>query len=63
MFKVSPSIVWWSSKKHSATALSTAQAEYLALSSAVQETIWLQNILGALGFLHLISATMHKDNE
>jgi len=38
--------VSWSSKKQSATALPTAEAEYIALSSGVQESIWLSDMLG-----------------
>lgn len=36
--------VSWKSKKQSIVALSTAEAEYIALSAACQETIWLKQL-------------------
>ena len=32
----------WNSKKQTCVALSTAEAEYIALAEAAQESIWLQ---------------------
>ena len=40
--------VSWRSSKQSSVALSTAEAEYVALSAATQEAIWLQQIIGDL---------------
>lgn len=37
------------SKKQLIVALSTAEAEYVALSSAIQETIWLRQLLTDIG--------------
>ncbi|KAK4324010.1 hypothetical protein Pmani_005322 [Petrolisthes manimaculis] len=36
--------VSWSSKKQSCVALSTAEAEYMALASAIQEAVWLRKL-------------------
>ena len=41
---VSGGAISWSSKKQKCVALSTAEAEYVALSSAVQECIWLRQL-------------------
>ena len=35
----------WLSKKQATVALSTAEAEYVALSAATQEVIWLRRLL------------------
>ena len=35
----------WLSKKQAVVALSTSEAEYVALSSAIQEAVWLQKLL------------------
>ena len=40
--------VSWKSKKQSCVALSTAEAEYMSLTSAAQEAIWLNRLLAEL---------------
>ena len=39
-----------SSKKHSAIALSSTQAEYIGVVNAATQYLWLQGILGECGF-------------
>ena len=46
IFQVSGGAVTWRSKKQSCVALSTAEAEYTALSSAAQEAAWLRQLIG-----------------
>jgi hypothetical protein len=41
--------VSWQSKKQTTVALSTAEAEYMAISSVLQEIIWLHHLLEELG--------------
>ena len=43
VFKMSNGPISWSSKCQPTVALSSTEAEYMALSSAVQESIWLRN--------------------
>ena len=43
-FEVGGTIVSWRSNKQSCVALSTAEAEYIALSSTAQEAIWLNEL-------------------
>jgi hypothetical protein len=43
-------LVSWSSKKQSTVALSTMEAEYVALAHATKEAIWFRSILEELGF-------------
>ena len=49
VFMLSGGAVSWSSKKQKCVALSTAEAEYVALSSAAQESIWLRQLITELG--------------
>ena len=39
-----PDPVSWKSKKQASVALSTAEAEYMALSSAAQEATWIRQL-------------------
>ena len=45
VFTVSWGAVSWLSQKQAAVALSTAEAEYIALGSVAQEAIWLYQLL------------------
>ena len=45
MFKMSGTAISWRSKKQTCVALSTAEAEYIALASAGQETVWIRQLL------------------
>ena len=40
-----PSTISWLSKKQAVVALSTSEAEYIALSLATQEAVWLRRLL------------------
>ena len=54
IFKLSGAAVSWGSKKQSCVALSTAEAEYMALTSAAQEAVWMQ---------HLQNDLIYEDNQ
>ena len=43
-FQISGAAVSWRSKKQTCVALSTAEAEYMALASAAQEAIWIRQL-------------------
>ena len=61
-FTLEPAMVSWCNKKQSSVALSTAKAEYIALSVAVRETVCLRNLLRDL-FDHEMDPTIiHCDN-
>ena len=49
IFKLANAPISWISKKQSTVALSTAEAEYISGSLAVQEAIWLNRLLTELG--------------
>ena len=55
----------WCSHKQTSVSMSTVVSEYLLISSAVPEVIWLTNLLHELGFSGLASkpAIIHVDNS
>ena len=63
---ISGSVISWRSKKQSTVALSTAEAEYMALASATQEAIWLRQLLSFIYKETDIlskSTIIHEDNQ
>ncbi|KAG8709312.1 hypothetical protein FRC09_000738 [Ceratobasidium sp. 395] len=55
--------VMWTSKKQSAVSLSTMEAEFYALANAVQELIWLRNLLKGLSISVDLPSTILCDNQ
>jgi hypothetical protein len=55
-------LIGWTSQKQKPVALSTAEAEYIAQSEAVRETVWLRNILSDLGFTQKEPTSVYQDN-
>ena len=53
----------WQSKKQTTVALSTVEAEYMALSAAVQELLYLRQLLEDLGFPQQNASTLYEDNQ
>jgi hypothetical protein len=47
-FTLGSSMVSWCSRKQTYVALSTTEAEYIALSMSVREVVWLRKILAYL---------------
>ena len=56
------SLVSWSSKKQPVIALSSTEAEYVAVTSASQEAVWFKSILKEIG-IDQQTVTIHEDNE
>ena len=48
LFVMAGGSISWTSKKQATVSLSTAEAEYIALSTATQEAIWLRRLLADL---------------
>ena len=53
----------WKSRKQESVALSTAEAEYIALSSAAQEAVWLRRLFAELGNGSKSPITIMEDNQ
>ena len=53
----------WQSKKQATVALSTAEAEYMAMSVALQETKWLTQMLAELGVDAVRPVPIFSDNQ
>jgi hypothetical protein len=63
LFKIGSGPVSWCSKVQTTTALSTAEAEYVALSSACQEAMFLRSLLEDCGVDMAKPTTIFEDNE
>ena len=63
LFKISGGAVSWRSKKQSSVALSTAEAEYIALASTAQEAVWLRQLTTELGNGSAEVTTIFEDNQ
>ena len=62
VFILAGGAVSWLSKKQAVVALSTSEAEYMALSSAVQEALWLQKLFTNLQ-MTAKPITIKEDNQ
>ena len=49
VFVLNEGCISWRSKKQRTVALSSTEAEYMALSEAIQETVWLKAFMSELG--------------
>ena len=63
VFLLGGAAISWKSNKQSCVALSTAEAEYVALSAAAQEAIWLQQLLSDLLNKNIRETTILEDNQ
>ena len=63
VFKLCGGAISWRSKQQSTVALSTAEAEYIALASAAQESVWLQELLSNMKETSVKPATIFEDNK
>ncbi|KAL0433193.1 UNVERIFIED_CONTAM: Retrovirus-related Pol polyprotein from transposon TNT 1-94 [Sesamum latifolium] len=62
VFTLAKAPVSWRSTLQSTVALSTTEAEYMAITEAVKEAIWLQGLLGELG-IDQKHVTIHCDSQ
>lgn len=64
VFQISGAAVSWKSKKQQCVALSTAEAEYMALSFAAQEAIWMKQLVTDLNIsCGTDSVLIFEDNQ
>jgi hypothetical protein len=62
-FTLGSAMVSWCSRKQSSVALSTTEAEYIALSVAVHEAVWLRKLLTDLFDHEMDPIIIHCDNQ
>ena len=62
-FFLGNSLISWASKKQSIVALSSTEAEYVALCGAAQETVWLRNLLQDVGLSQREATRVKEDNQ
>ncbi|CAB4042840.1 Hypothetical predicted protein [Paramuricea clavata] len=62
-FQINGAAVSWRSKKQTCVALSTAEAEYVALSAAAQEALWMRQLLTDLNVNIDEPMTIYEDNQ
>jgi hypothetical protein len=55
--------VVWVSKKQATVALSTAEAEYMAMSMALQELKWVKQFLTEIQFAPILPISIMSDNQ
>jgi hypothetical protein len=62
-FNLGSTMVSWCNRKQTSVALSIAEAEYIAVYTAVREAVWLHKLLAGL-FGQMLDPTMiHCDNQ
>jgi len=62
IFFLSGGVISWSSKRQATVALSSTEAEYMALTHTTKEAIWLRTLLAELGF-NQNTTTIYEDNQ
>ena len=63
VFLMAGGAISWMSKKQAIVALSTSEAEYVALSSATQEAVWLRRLLVDLRTAPKEPTVLMEDNQ
>jgi hypothetical protein len=63
IFTAGGGAIMWMARKQSVIALSSTEAEYVALSEAGREASWLRELYKELGYEQLTSTTICGDNE
>lgn len=62
-FLIGDTAISWRSQKQTCVALSTAEAEYIALASATQEAIWLEQVASDIFCGTSAITTIFEDNQ
>ena len=62
VFVLNNAPVSWCTQKQPTVALSTQEAEYMSLSSACRELVWLRALLAELGIVYSSAIPLYNDN-
>jgi hypothetical protein len=63
IFSMSGGPVTWSSKRQATVALSTVEAEYVAMSRCAQQMVWMQTWLDEVEIAHVLPGIIRGDNR
>jgi hypothetical protein len=63
VFMAAGGAITWKSKKQTTIALSSTEAEYVALSEAAREACWLRSLYEELGYSQKFPITIKGDND
>jgi hypothetical protein len=61
-FKLAGSIICWKSFSQTTIALSSTEAEYMALSDCARQAVWMKTLLSELG-LSMVATPIYGDNQ
>lgn len=56
-------IISWGCKKQTTVALSSTEAEYMSISDASKELLWVRALLASIGYPENSATTLHIDNK
>src|SRR3954447_3482679 len=63
LFYLSGGVISWSSKRQPTVALSSTEAEYMAITHATKEAIWLRSLMNELGYDQSTPTLIFEDNQ
>lgn len=63
LFQLGKATVCWASRKQTSVSLSSMEAEYMALSEACRELVWLRQLLDEVGERQMKPTTILEDNR
>ena len=63
VYMLSGAAISWANKLQPNVALSSTEAEYMAVSAAVQEAIFLRGLMGDLGYPQAGATMIYEDNQ
>ena len=63
VFMLSHGPICWSSKKQQTISLSSVEVEYIGVVNAATQCVWLQGILGEIGFAFDSPTVIWCDNK
>ncbi|POM68330.1 Integrase catalytic core protein [Phytophthora palmivora] len=63
VFFFNGSAISWKSKRQPTVATSSTEAEYMALYNAIQEAVWLRQLLKDLGYENKGTTTIYQENQ
>ncbi len=63
VFKLNGAAISWVSRKQNCVTLSSMEAEFVALTEATQEVVWLRKVLAEMGEIQTNPTCMFEDNQ